>query len=456
MTKRKYFGTDGIRGMANKFPMTSEIINRVGMATGIKFKTADKDKRHMVVIGKDTRLSGYMVENALTAGFLSVGVDVFLIGPVPTPGIAMLTRTLRADVGVMISASHNPYHDNGIKLFDGMGRKLHDSVEKEIEELVDHKNLEKYLAEPDKIGRARRLDNYQGRYIEFVKQAFPKSSTLNGIKIALDCANGASYEIAPKVFWELGADVVVIGDNPDGYNINEECGSNHPEALAKKVKEIKADIGIALDGDADRIIIVDEKGKVVDGDQIIALIAKKMQERGELKGNTVVTTMMSNMGLEKYLNSLKLDLKRTAVGDRYVVAEMHKNGYNLGGEQSGHIILGDFATTGDGICSALQVLDVLVQARKIKKGCKVSELLHLFDKMPQILKNVTFERGKKSPLENRCVQKVIKECEQELGKNGRVFVRASGTQPLIRIMVEGESESKIEKIANKIAKEITK
>jgi phosphoglucosamine mutase len=455
MTQRKYFGTDGIRGKANEFPLIPEVITRIGMAVGAKFKNGNE--KHRVVIGKDTRLSGYMIENALTSGFLSVGVDVFLIGPVPTPGVAMLTKTLRADVGVMISASHNPYFDNGIKLFDQNGRKLPDEVEKEIEELVDSKKIDKYLASSDKIGRARRLDNFQGRYIEFVKQVFPKDANLDGIKIVLDCSNGAAYNIAPTVLWELGAEVISIGVEPNGLNINDGCGSMHPEKLARKVIEEGADIGIALDGDADRLVVVDEKGVIVDGDKIIALIAKKMQENLELRGYGVVATMMSNLGFERYLESLNLHLKRTKVGDRYVIEEMLNGDYNLGGESSGHIILGDYSTTGDGLCSALQVLAALVKERKTKSDSKISELVNLFDMMPQVMKNVKYDKNSKhSPLENKNVQKKISELEDKLGKKGRIFVRASGTEPLIRIMVEGESKSQIEKIAEEIAEEINK
>ncbi|MFC1659663.1 phosphoglucosamine mutase [Pseudomonadota bacterium] len=453
MTKRKYFGTDGIRGKANEFPLIPELVTRIGMAVGAKFKHGGE--KHRVVIGKDTRLSGYMIENALTAGFLSVGIDVFLIGPVPTPGVAMLTKTLRADIGVMISASHNPYYDNGIKLFDSEGRKLPDEVEKEIEELIDSTKLTQYLADSNDLGRARRLDNFQGRYIEFVKQVFPKEHNLNGLKIVLDCSNGAAYDIAPIVLWELGAEVITIGVEPNGFNINDGCGSMHPEKLAAKVLEEKADIGIALDGDADRLIIIDEKGNTVNGDKIIALIAKKMQENLELKGYGVVATMMSNLGLEKYLESINLHLKRTKVGDRYVIEEMRNGGYNLGGESSGHIIMGDYSTTGDGLLSALQVLTTLVKERKTKK-IPVSKLVDLFNMIPQVLKNVKYNKSKGNPLENENVKRKINEKEKELGKNGRIFIRPSGTEPLIRIMVEGTSKAQIEKIVDDIAEELIK
>ena len=439
---RKYFGTDGIRGTANKFPMTAEIALKVGMAVGAKF--TDGDHRHRVVIGKDTRLSGYVIEPALTAGLAAVGMDVFLVGPVPTPAVSMLTRSIRADIGIMISASHNPYCDNGIKIFTRDGHKLSDKLEKEIEELVEG-DITPHLAKPENLGRVKRLDDSANRYIEFVKNSFPKDKTLNNLKIVVDCANGASYKIAPKIFWELGAEVIEIGTEPNGFNINENCGSTHPEALCKKVVLEKADIGIALDGDADRLLIVDEKGNAIDGDKLIALIAEKLHDDGNLKKDTVVITQMSNLALENYLSYIGVSTVRANVGDRYVLEEMRKKGCNFGGEQSGHIILSDYSTTGDGLVAALQVLSVICESEK-----PASEVLNKFELFPQLLKNTKFDAGKKNPLEEKSVQDFIKEREVELGENGRILVRKSGTENLIRVMVEGKDRKQIEKIADEI------
>lgn len=445
MTK-KYFGTDGIRGTANKFPMTAEIALKVGMAVGAKF--TDGDHRHRVVIGKDTRLSGYVVEPALTAGLAAVGMDVFLVGPVPTPAVSMLTRSIRADIGIMISASHNPYHDNGIKIFTRDGHKLSDKLEHEIEALIDGE-ITPYLAKSENFGRVTRLDDASNRYIEFVKNSFPKDKSLTGLKIVVDCANGAAYKIAQKIFWELGADVVAIGVDPNGFNINEECGSTHPEALCKKVIEEKADIGIALDGDADRLLIVDEKGSAVDGDQLIALIAEKLHDDGNLKGDTVVITQMSNLALENYLNYIGVSTIRAQVGDRYVLEEMKKNRCNFGGEQSGHIVLSDYSTTGDGLVAALQVLAILCETKK-----KASQLLKLFEPFPQILKNVKYDKNKGNPLDQESLKKFIEEKSAELGTEGRILVRKSGTENLIRVMAEGKDRKKVEMLVNEIVTKI--
>jgi phosphoglucosamine mutase len=443
---KKYFGTDGIRGTANKFPMTAEIALKVGMAVGAKF--TDGDHRHRVVIGKDTRLSGYVIEPALTAGLAAVGMDVFLVGPVPTPAVSMLTRSIRADIGIMISASHNPYHDNGIKIFTRDGRKLSDELEKEIEALIDG-DVTRFLAKSENLGRVKRLDDASNRYIEFVKNSFPKDKSLTGLKIVVDCANGAAYNIAPKIFWELGAEVVAIGIEPNGFNINEKCGSTHPEALRLKVLEEKADIGIALDGDADRLLIVDEKGRAIDGDQLIALIAEKLHDSGNLKSDTVVITQMSNLALENYLNYIGVSTIRAQVGDRYVLEEMRKNGCNFGGEQSGHIVISDYSTTGDGLVAALQVLAILCETKK-----PASELLQLFEPFPQILKNVKFDSSKGDPMQDKSLQDFIEEKSQELGNEGRILVRKSGTESLIRVMAEGKDQKQIEKIVNEIIAKI--
>ena len=437
---RKYFGTDGIRGRANKFPMTPEIAMKVGMAVGVAFHNGKH--RHRVVIGKDTRLSGYMIENALVAGFTSAGMDVFLLGPVPTPAVAMLTRSLRADVGVMISASHNPFQDNGIKLFGPDGYKLSDELELLIERLIDQ-DLSKSLATSSDLGRAKRIDGIHDRYIEFAKRTLPREVSLEGLRIVIDCANGAAYKVAPAVLWELGADVVTMHNEPNGTNINVECGSTHPESLQRKVHEVRADIGIALDGDADRVLIVDENGNIVDGDQLMAVIAEDWQDSGKLAAPSVVATIMSNLGLERFLNSKGIDLVRTKVGDRYVVEHMREHGFNVGGEQSGHIVLTDFSTTGDGLISALQVL-----ASVKKAGKPVSEVCAKFVPVPQILKNVRFSGGK--PLEDRSVIAAIAEAEQRLGATGRLVIRPSGTEPLIRVMAEGDDLALVESVVDEL------
>ena len=428
---RKLFGTDGIRGTANQHPMTAMTALMVGQAAALHFKRGNH--RHRVVIGKDTRLSGYMLENALTSGFLSCGMDVVLVGPVPTPAVAMLTRSLRADFGVMISASHNPFQDNGIKFFGPDGYKLSDEVELEIEARMDtHMALD--LAPAADIGRAKRLDDVIGRYTEYVKQTFPKGASLDGLKIVIDCAHGAAYKVAPEVLWELGADIVKIGVDPNGKNINDGCGSTATEAMQAAVVKHGAHIGIALDGDADRVLISDEKGQLVDGDQLMGLIGADWHRRGLLQGGSVVATVMSNLGLEKYLQGQGLGLMRTPVGDRYVVEAMRAHGCNVGGEQSGHLVLGDFATTGDGLVAALQVLAVL-----IADGKPASEACRRFDPFPQLLKNVRYSGA--SPLALPAVQKAIQDAEGRLKGTGRVLIRKSGTEPLIRVMAEGEDQA---------------
>ncbi len=444
---RKYFGTDGIRGKANTAPMTAETALRVGMAAGRYFTRGDH--RHRVVIGKDTRLSGYMIETALVAGFTSVGMDVFQFGPLPTPAVAMLTRSLRADLGVMISASHNLYEDNGIKLFGPDGYKLSDQVETEIEEMMDS-GLQDGLAEPNKLGRAKRIDDAAARYIEFAKRTFPKHQRLDGLRVVIDCANGAAYRVAPDVLWELGAEVIKMGVDPNGFNINRDCGSTAPVAMCNRVKESRADLGISLDGDADRVVIADEKGHIIDGDQILALIARSWSKAGTLKGGGVVATVMSNLGLERYLNAMNLQLARTAVGDRYVVEHMRERGFNVGGEQSGHLVLSDFSTTGDGLIAALQVLAVIAES-----GSHASEAAHLFEPMPQILKNVRFRPGAK-PLESQDVASAIQAGEQRLGKSGRLLIRKSGTEPLIRVMGECDDEKLIKTVVGDIVRVIEK
>lgn len=455
---RKYFGTDGIRAKANTFPMTADFALKLGLAIAKKIKneTNDINKKHSVVIGKDTRLSCYMLESALTAGLTAGGVnEVFLIGPIPTPGIAMLTRSMRCDIGIMISASHNPYYDNGIKLFDSRGIKFSDNIEEEIENIIDS-NLFEDLPVENKIGRAWRSDNYiyQQRYIEYLKAGFPKKMNLQGLKIVIDCANGASYKIAPTIFWELGAEVIKIGCEPNGTNINENCGSTKPQLLQQKVVEHKADIGIALDGDADRIIVVDENGNIIDGDKIIALIAKKMLNNSTLKNNTVVITQMSNLGLENYLNNLGINVVRTKVGDRYVIEEMNKNNYNLGGEQSGHIILGDFSTTGDGICCALQIMAIMKNKLEKNNNFKLSNIIKLYDNVPQKMENIKFDISKGNPLDNNIIQQYIHNCEEELKGIGRILVRKSGTEPLLRIMVECKDNNKLDNILAKLCNKI--
>lgn len=441
---RKYFGTDGIRGATNIAPMTAAMAMKVGMAAGAHFRRGAH--KHRVVIGKDTRLSGYMLENAMTAGFTSVGMDVVLLGPMPTPAVAMLTTSMRADIGVMISASHNPFSDNGIKLFGPDGYKLSDADEEAIEALIDS---EIPLAPSAEIGRARRVEDARGRYIHFAKSTFPHDLRLDGMRIVVDCANGAAYQVTPSAFWELGAEVIAIGVEPNGKNINAGVGSTHLDAIKAKVREVRADIGIALDGDADRLIVVDEKGQTVDGDQIMALIGSQLAARGELRGGGVVATVMSNLGLERYLNSLGLELVRTAVGDRHVLEKMREGGYNVGGEQSGHMILTDHATTGDGTVAALQVLAALVAS-----GKPASELLHLFDPVPQLLKNVRFAGGK--PLDDPKVKQAIAEAEAELAGKGRLVIRPSGTEPVIRVMAEGDDEAQVHRVVDAICEAVRK
>ncbi len=433
---RRLFGTDGIRGTANTTPMTAEIALKLGQAAGLLFTKGEH--RHRVIIGKDTRLSGYMLEPALTAGFISAGMNVTLAGPLPTPAIAMLTRSLRADLGVVISASHNPYEDNGIKLFGPDGAKLSDETEAEIEALMAE-DLSERLAPPAGLGRAARLVDAAGRYVEAAKFSLPRGLRLDGLRIVLDCAHGAAYRVAPAALFELGAEVIPLGVSPDGFNINREAGSTAPKALCEAVLEHGADIGIALDGDADRVIIADERGEIIDGDQILGLIARDMAQAGALRGGGIVATVMSNMGLERFLVGLGLTLIRTKVGDRYVAEAMRAEGFNLGGEQSGHVILSDFATTGDGLVAALQVLSVL-----IRSGQRASEACRVFDPLPQLLRNVRY-RGA-SPLNLPHIQAAIEGASARLGGNGRVLIRASGTEPLIRVMAEGEDQTLIEEI----------
>ncbi len=444
---RRYFGTDGIRGKSNTPPMTAELAMKVGLAVGNLYRRGDH--RHRVVIGKDTRLSGYMIENALVAGFTSAGLDVLLLGPIPTPGVAMLTRSMRADIGVMISASHNAYQDNGIKLFGPDGFKLSDEIESRIEDLIDADG-QTLLAAPDDIGRAKRVDGDIYRYIEFVKRTLPRGSRdLTGLRVVIDCANGAAYKVAPSVLWEMGAEVITMGNKPNGTNINLNCGSTHPEALIKKVHETRADVGIALDGDADRLLIVDEKGVVVDGDQLMTLIAESWSNDGRLQGGGVVATVMSNLGMERHLESKNLTLARTKVGDRYVVEHMRAHGFNLGGEQSGHIVMTDFATTGDGLVAALQILSY---AQKLDRP--ISEITKCFEPVPQLLKNVRFSGA--SPLKKNHVKAAIKDAEAELSTSGRLVIRASGTEPLIRVMAEGDDASQVEKIVDGLIDVISK
>ena len=442
MTKRKYFGTDGVRGLANAFPMTPDIALKLGAAAGRHFR---KDqKQHRVVIGKDTRRSSYMFENALTAGFTSTGMDVYLLGPVPTPAVGVLTRSMRADVGVMISASHNSYLDNGIKFFGPEGFKLSDKVELEIEKLLDG---ETEYAASENIGMAKRIDDALGRYMEFAKSAFPRKKLLNGLKVVVDCANGAAYKAAPIVLWELGAEVISIGVNPDGYNINKDCGSTHPQNAAKAVLEHNADVGICLDGDADRLILIDNKGKIADGDQLMGLIASQWSSKGKLANNTLVATVMSNMGLERYLNTLDIKLLRTNVGDRYVVEAMRKFGYNLGGEQSGHIVMTDYATTGDGLMAALQFLNALVESK-----CTSSELIKVFEPMPQLLRNVRLNNSES--LDNLKVKESIKAGEDAFGDIGRILIRKSGTEPLLRVMGECEDPKLLKAVIGNIVETV--
>jgi phosphoglucosamine mutase len=436
---RKYFGTDGIRGRANGV-ITAELALRVGQAAGVMFRRGEH--RHRVVIGKDTRLSGYMIEYALVAGFTSVGMDVLLLGPMPTPAVAMLTRSMRADLGVMISASHNLYPDNGIKLFGPDGYKLSDEVELEIERLVDA-DLVKKLAKSAALGRAKRIEGVPERYIEFAKRTLPRNLSLDGLRVVVDCANGAAYRVIPAALWELGAEVFSIGVDPDGFNINKDCGSTEPEALSRKVREMRADIGIALDGDADRVVIADEHGHLVEGDQLLALIAESWQKDGRLAQPAVVSTIMANLGLERHLEALGITLVRAQVGDRYVLERMREHGYNVGGEPSGHIILSDYNTTGDGFVAALQVLAVVQKQKQ-----PVSVVCHRFEPLPQVTKNVRYRDGK--PHEDATVKSAIASATQRLNGQGRLIVRASGTEPVIRITGEGDDPNLVEEVVDGI------
>ncbi|MCE5972652.1 phosphoglucosamine mutase [Sinirhodobacter sp. WL0062] len=428
---RKLFGTDGVRGEANSWPMTAEMALRLGGAAGRYFRR-DSSDRHRVVIGKDTRLSGYMLENALTAGLTSTGMNVLLLGPVPTPAVGYLTRSMRADLGIMISASHNPAKDNGIKFFGPDGFKLSDEAEAEIEAIVAG---EIRLAQPMNIGRAKRIDDGLGRYVEYAKTTFPARGRLSGLKVVVDCANGAAYKAAPEVLWELGCEVIPVGVSPNGTNINDKCGSTYTQTAAEAVVAHGADLGIALDGDADRVMILDETGRVADGDQIMALFACRWADAGLLRGGTLVATVMSNLGLERFLDGRGLRLERTKVGDRYVVERMREGGFNLGGEQSGHIVMTDYATTGDGLMAGLQFLAAMAET-----GLRASELVRQFETVPQLLKNVRYQAGQE-PLSADNVRKVIAEAEASLTGKGRLLIRKSGTEPLIRVMAECEDEA---------------
>ena len=436
---RKYFGTDGIRGRANGV-ITPELALKVGQAAGVMFQNGDH--RHRVLIGKDTRLSGYMIETALVAGFTSVGMDVLLTGPMPTPAVAMLTRSMRADIGVMISASHNLYDDNGIKLFGPDGYKLSDEVESNIEKLMES-DVSKKLAKSADLGRAKRIDGVQDRYIEFAKRTLPRDLSLDGLRVVIDCAHGAAYKVAPEALWELGAEVIPIGVEPDGYNINKECGSTDTAAIAAKVREMRADLGIALDGDADRMVLIDERGHSIDGDQLLAVIAESWKDDNRLSKPGIVATVMSNLGLERHLKTHGIALIRTPVGDRYVLEQMREHGFNVGGEQSGHIILSDYATTGDGLVAALQVLAVVK-----KQNRPVSEVCHRFEPLPQVLKNVRYKKG--APLEDANVKSAITSAEKRLNGNGRLVIRPSGTEPVIRVMGEGDDQGLVEEIVDDI------
>ena len=441
---RRYFGTDGIRGTANGV-ITPELALKVGQATGLVFQRGDH--RHRVVIGKDTRLSGYMIETALTAGFLSVGMDVLVLGPMPTPAIAMLTRSMRADLGVMISASHNLFEDNGIKLFGPDGYKLSDEIEREIELLLGQ-DLTSRLSGSVQIGRSKRVESAHARYIEFAKRTLPRNMSLDGMRVVIDCANGAGYKVAPEALWELGAEVIPIGVEPDGFNINQGVGSTSPAALVSKVREMRADVGIALDGDADRVLIVDEKGQVVDGDQLMAVVAESWRNDGRLAQPGIVATIMSNLGLERHLRSLDMSLARTAVGDRYVLEYMREHGFNVGGEQSGHIILSDYSTTGDGLIAALQVLACVK-----KEDRPVSEVCHRFEPLPQILKNVRYKKGQ--PLTEDKVVSAIEDARRRLGEGGRLVIRPSGTEPVIRVMAEGDDKALVQQVVDDVVEVIT-
>jgi phosphoglucosamine mutase len=443
---RKYFGTDGIRGKSNQGSMLPDVVMRVGMAAGQLHRRGGH--RHRVVIGKDTRLSGYMIEQALTAGLLSAGMDVFLLGPVPTPAVAMLTRSMRADLGVMISASHNPFYDNGIKIFGPDGYKLSDEKELQIEALIDDPAALKPAPAAD-IGRAKRIEDAGARYIEFAKRTYPGESNLDGLRIVIDTANGAAYKTANTALWELGAEIIEIGNEPNGININDKVGSTAPQVMCQKVKDLRADIGVALDGDADRVIIADEKGNVIDGDQIMALIASSWAERGQLRGGGLVATVMSNLGLERFMESRNLKLARTKVGDRHVVEHMRSHGYNIGGEQSGHIVMSDYATTGDGLLAGLQVV-----AEVVRQGKPVSEVCNLFTPLPQLLKNVKFKSG--DPLNAPAVKSAIAAMEHRLGNQGRLLIRASGTEPLIRVMAEADDEVLVHQVVDELCGVIAK
>lgn len=446
MTK-KYFGTDGIRGTANSAPMTAGMALQVAMATAHVLRDSTSQAMNRVVIGKDTRLSGYMLEQAMASGFVAMGMDVIRTGPIPTPAVARLTTTLRADIGVMISASHNPYQDNGIKLFGADGYKLSDEIEEKIEEMIDQ-DMEALLPAPDHIGKATQMDDAPGRYIEYIKRVFPKGKTLDGMKVVVDCAHGAAYKVAPQVLWELEADVISIGNTPNGRNINDGYGATATENLQKRVVEEKADIGIALDGDADRLIVIDEKGNKIDGDQLLGLLAIAKREQDFLKGG-IVATVMSNLGLERFLAGENIGFKRTPVGDRYVVEEMRRSGFNIGGEQSGHIILSDFGTTGDGLLAALQVLSIVRDS-----GKTASEVCRVFDPLPQLLKNVQYKGA--TPLDKEEVQSAIKGAEEKLNGSGRLLVRASGTEPLIRVMAEGDDDTLVQSVVNDLCDLIEK
>ncbi|MEF3368069.1 phosphoglucosamine mutase [Methylocystis sp. 9N] len=435
---RNYFGTDGIRGLANE-KITPELALKVGQAAGTIFHRGEG--RHRVVIGKDTRLSGYMIEYALVAGFTSVGMDPLLLGPMPTPAVAMLTRSMRADVGVMISASHNSFEDNGIKLFGPDGHKLSDEIEIEIEKLMDGDRTRK-LAGPTELGRARRIDDVRARYIEFAKRTLPRNMSLEGLRVVVDCANGAAYRVAPEALWELGAEVIAIGVEPDGFNINHEVGSTSPQALRDKVRELRADVGIALDGDADRVLLVDEQGQLIDGDQLMAVVAESWRDQGLLSKPGLVATIMSNLALERHLGSLGLTLERTAVGDRYVIERMRQEGYNVGGEPSGHVILSDYSTTGDGLVTAMQALAVVKRFDK-----PVSQVCHRFEPLPQILRNVRAQRGE---LERDSVILAIDDARARLGGSGRLIVRPSGTEPVIRVMGEGDDRELVETLVAQV------
>ena len=445
--KGKLFGTDGVRGKANVYPMTAEVALALGQAIATVLRVPSGERRR-IIIGKDTRLSGYLFEDSLAAGICSMGVDVIQVGPMPTPGMAFLAHDMRCHAGVMISASHNPYHDNGIKFFSSDGFKLPDAVEEKIELLIESGELAELRASADDIGRAKRIEDGEGRYVVFLKNTFPPRFSLDGLRVVLDCANGAAYKVGPTVLEELGAEVFALGVAPNGRNINDGCGAMHPERTAAKVREVRADIGIALDGDADRCVVVDEQGEILDGDDLLAIFAQDMSERGTLQGDKVVGTVMSNLGLEKALEKMGIGLIRTQVGDRYVVEQMRAGGYNLGGEQSGHIVMLDHNTTGDGLVTALQTLGIMR-----RRGCKLSELVVGFQRFPQVLVNVAV--GEKKPIEDLpTVQEAVRRVEQEFDGRGRVLIRYSGTEPKARVMVEGDDEKRVHEVAEELAGEL--